>query len=171
MAVAPAASFSTPGRLAPSPLLDATKRESSSERLLALRGGGAVSPDAYCMALAGVYGGFGLFLTIAPETCFGGSSPVSYWTEFGEAGVWFARALGITMLSLYTSPMWAGMPTDVLTKVALPIGIVSFGLFYQAAAILPTASGAKNAFLPFNLWWTQVVLQAGLVVANVLALM
>lgn len=67
--------------------------------------------------------------------------------------------------------MWAGMPTDVLTKVALPIGIFTMGLFYQAAAFLPTASGSKNALLPFNLWWVQVGLQAGLLVANCMALM
>ena len=43
-------------------------------------------------------------------------------------------------------------------------------MFYMAAAVVPSASGSKNAILPFNLWWTQIPIAIGLLAANVMAL-
>ena len=128
------------------------------------------SADLFCKAMATVYGGFGVFLATIPETSFGGDSPVSYWTSFGEAGIWFARFLGIIMVSIYTAPFWGDMPAAALAKATLPINILALPMFYMAAAKIPTASGAKNAILPFNLWWTQLPIAIGLLALNVMAL-
>ena len=95
---------------------------------------------------------------------------ISAGTTFGEAGVWFARFLGIVMVSIYTSPFWGGMPADALAKATLPINVLALPMFYMAAAVVPSASGSKNAILPFNLWWTQIPIAIGLLAANVMAL-
>ena len=112
VAIVPTAAFNV-GSPRPmiKPDIGPVKQEAKSDtsKLLELRGGGIVSPEAFCSAMAMVYGGFGTLLATFPQTCFGGASPVSYWTTFGEAGTWFGRALGATMLFLYTSPYWAGL--------------------------------------------------------------
>ena len=141
------------------------------DKALALRGGMDLTPETFCQAMTVVYGGFGVFLgTLGVDTCFGPNSPVAYFTECGDCGVWFARMLGATMTLLMSSPMWAGVSAAALSKALLPLNVYFLGQFIYAAAFLPTTKDSKNAVLPFNLWWTQVAIGAALLVANKMVL-
>ena len=51
--------------------------------------------DNLCLGMAAVYSFFGITLAVAPKLCWGPESPLSYWTEMDESGVWFGRALGV----------------------------------------------------------------------------
>lgn len=171
LAVSSTSALNVPSQSAMRPALRLpTKPADATPNVLALRGGG-VDADLLCKVMAAVYGGFGIFLATIPGVAFGKNSPVSYWTTFGEAGEWFARGFGIVAVSLFTSPFWAGMPTDVLAKVALPMNILFLPLFFQAAMVLPTAKDSTNAVLPFNLWFTQIPLAASILALNIMALM
>jgi hypothetical protein len=136
-------------------------------KALALRGGADLTPETFCTMMTVVYGGFGVFLgTLGVDVCFGPNSPVSYFTECGDCGVWFARMLGATMTLLFSSPMWAGVSAAALAKAMLPLNVYYLINFIYAAAFCETTKDSKNAVLPFNLWWTQVAIGAGLLVAN-----
>lgn len=135
-------------------------------KALALRGGD-LTPELFCNMMTAVYGGFGVCLgTLGVDTFFGPNSPVSYFTECGDCGIFFARMLGATMTLLFSSPMWAGVPADALAKAILPLNVYFLANFVYAAAFCPTTKDSKNAVLPFNLWWTQVAIGAGLLLAN-----
>ena len=51
--------------------------------------------DNLCLGMAAVYSFFGITLAVAPKLCWGPESPLSYWTEMDESGVWFGRAVGV----------------------------------------------------------------------------
>ena len=54
--------------------------------------------DNLCLGMAAVYSFFGVTLAVAPKLCWGPESPLSYWTEMDESGIWFGRCVGICKL-------------------------------------------------------------------------
>ena len=86
------------------------------------------------------------------------------------SGVWFARAVGLWMVSVTLSPWTVGMNKVKLAKVYLPINLGLMGLFAQAAFSLDTTGPGKNAVLPINMWYTQLPIAAAFLGMNFLAL-
>ncbi len=141
----------------------------TNHKLLSLRGGITISKDDAVLAYASVYGFFGTLLATIPETAFGANSPLCYWSTFGDAGLWFARALGATMLAFFLSPYYANVSADSLLKMARPLDAYFIGLFVWAATTVPAAKDAKNALLPFSLWWPQIGVGLTMLAINLMA--
>ena len=146
-----------------SPLLE-NNHGDAVKNVLSLRGGAL--DDVVCHSTAAIYGGFGIALLVAPEVCFGRESAISYWKEFGDAGRWFARALGITMLTMFTSHWWADMPTDALGTALFPLHFIFTGLFISAATSVENAAKSENDLFPFNMWWTQIPISVVLTILS-----
>ena len=126
-----------------------------------------LTPTLLCKMMTAVYGGFGVILgSVGPGLAFGPKSPVSYFTEVGDAAEFFAHALGALMTLVYSSPFWAGVDAAALAKVMLPANVYFLGLFIYCATTLPAAKDSTNAILPFNLWWTQVAIGAVMLYVN-----
>jgi hypothetical protein len=115
-----------------------------------------------------LYAFFGVTLATFPITCWGPDSMFSYWTEWGDAGMFFGRALGIWMLVVTTSPWTVGMDKATLAKLYLPINLYITPLFAYVAMYIETSGPGPNALLPVNLWWPQVFISLALLVVNVL---
>ena len=127
--------------------------------------------DTLCLVMACVYTFFGVTLAISMRDFWGTNSPgCSYWTVSDDSGQWFARAAGVWMTCVCSSPYWAGMPKDALVKLYLPINIIFMGMFVQASFFMDTTGPAANATLPINLWWTQLPIAAFCLFANFMAL-
>eukprot|EP01052_Picozoa_sp_SAG31_P003424 SAG31_NODE_132_length_23398_cov_14.557620_3_plen_203_part_00 len=92
------------------------------------------STGQLCLGMACVYTFFGVTLAISPTLFFGKESPLCYWKEMDESGEWFARAMGIFMAAVTTSPWYAKVDKSALAKVYLVPNILWSGLFIQAGA-------------------------------------
>ena len=126
--------------------------------------------DTLCLGMAMVYSFFGITLAISMRDFWGTNSPgFSYWTVSDDSGQWFARAAGVWMTLITTSPWWANMPKDILARIYLPINIIFMGMFVQAAFYMDTTGPASNAVLPFSLWLTQLPIAAFFLIVNFLA--
>ena len=88
-----------------------------------------------------------------------------------DSGVWFARAVGVWMTFLTSSPWWAGMDKNVLAKIYLPVNTIFMGLCTQAAFFLETTGPAEQNIIPFNMWWTQLPIAAFLLIKNIQAVL
>lgn len=88
-------------------------------------------------------------------------------TPSADAGMFFGRATGVWMLTVTTSPWWAGMDKSVLCKLFLPINIYLTPLFYYCSTLSTTGPGV-DALLPINMWIPQAVLSLGFLVLNIL---
>ena len=92
--------------------------------------------DTLCLGMCAVYSFFGITLAISMRSFWGPDSPgFSYWNVADASGEWFARALGIWMTVLTSSPYWAGMDKSVLAKIYIIPNVlfVSLGLFVREA--------------------------------------
>ena len=128
-----------------------------------------VTASALCLGMAAIYSFFGVTLMVAPKTCWGPDSPLSYWGVMDASGIWFGRAVGIWMTAVTLSPYYAGISKSTLAKVYLPINLATMVLFVQAAFYMPGVTGpGKNALLPFSLWLTQVPIAAVLTIMNLI---
>merc|ERR1711988_680355 len=105
-----------------------------------------LTAEGVCAAYASIYVPFGIMLVLSGEAFFGGKSPFSYWTSFGEAGQFFGRTLGFMFVLVFSSPFWAGVPAEALVKVLLPLSIATMGQFIQAAAFLPARPSRRTSF-------------------------
>ena len=129
-----------------------------------------LNPETVCLLMMAVYGFFGITLAIAPAFFFGPDSIVAYWTFTPDtSGTFFGKALGIWMTAITTSPWVCGVDKGSLAKVYMIWNIFSLPLFIQCAMRDDTGPGA-NALLPVNLWMPQVLLGAGFIVFNYLAI-
>ena len=115
-----------------------------------------------------LYAFFGITLATFPITFWGPDSMFSYWTAWGDAGMFFGRALGVWMLVVTTSPWTIGMPKELLAKLYLPINLYITPLFAYVAFSLDTSGPGPNAMVPVNLWVPQVAISVVLFVLNVL---
>ena len=115
-----------------------------------------------------LYAFFGITLASFPITCWGPNSVFSYWTEWGDAGMFFGRALGVWMLVVTISPWTIGMPKELLAKLYLIINIYITPLFVYVAFFVDTSGPGPNALLPINLWMPQVAFSVVFLVLNVL---
>lgn len=140
------------------------------QAVLSLRGG-ADATELTCIGMAAIYSFFGVTLAAAPAWFWGPNSIFSYWTEMDESGVWFGRALGIWMATVTTSPWTLGMDMASLVKVYLPMNILFMAMFIQASFSLKTTGPAPQNVLPFNMWYTQLPIAAGLLAMNAKAVM
>ena len=125
--------------------------------------------DTLMVGMAACYSFFGITLCVAPYTCWGPESPLSYWTVMDDSGVFFGRAVGCWMTVVTLSPWYAGVPKAALAKVYLPANIFLMGLFTYVAFYLKTTGPGKNALLPFNMWYTQLPIAAFFLVVNIVA--
>lgn len=101
--------------------------------------------DTLCLGMCAVYSFFGITLAISMRSFWGPDSPgFTYWNVGDASGEWFARALGIWMTAVTTSPYWAGMDKNVLAKIYIIINVlfVSIRLFLRNDTLL--------SFLPFE---------------------
>ena len=130
-----------------------------------------VTANALCIGMAAVYSFFGATLFVAPKTCWGPDSPLSYWTVMDDSGVWFGRCVGLWMTAITLSPWYAGISKSSLCKVYLPTNTALMGLFLQAAFTLKTTGPGKNALLPFNMWYTQLPIAALFLIMNIMVVM
>lgn len=115
-----------------------------------------------------LYAFFGITLATFPITFWGPDSMFSYWTAWGDAGMFFGRALGVWMLVVTTSPWTIGMPKELLAKLYLPINLYITPLFAYVAFSLDTSGPGPNAMVPVNLWVPQVAISVVFLVLNVL---
>ena len=95
---------------------DDTLTRSRAVCMYALLCSGLVSLDNLILGHL-LYAFFGITLATFPITIWGPDSVFSYWTEWGDAGMFFGRTLGLWMFLVTTSPWWAGMDKAVLAKV------------------------------------------------------
>merc|ERR1711871_1038910 len=124
-----------------------------------------------CFLMCAVYTMFGVTLAVGVNSFWGENSPgFAYWNKCDEACEWFARAVGIWMAVVTTSPYWAGMPKDVLCKVYWPINFALMLHFCEAAFILKAAQPPPTNVLKFSMWYTQLPIAALLLLVNSLAL-
>ena len=129
-----------------------------------------LNPETVCLLMMAVYGFFGITLAIAPAFFFGPDSIIAYWTFTPDtSGTFFGKALGIWMTAITTSPWVCGVDKGSLAKVYMIWNIFSLPLFIQCAMRDDTGPGA-NALLPVNLWMPQVLIGAGFIVFNYLAI-
>ena len=117
---------------------------------------------------------FFLLLSLSPSFSSPPVSPIIFnvidFTVMDASGVWFARAVGLWMVSVTLSPWTVGVNKVKLAKVYLPINLGLMGLFAQAAFSLDTTGPGKNAVLPINMWYTQLPIAAAFLGMNFLAL-
>ena len=127
--------------------------------------------DTLCFGMAAVYSFFGVTLAISMRDFWGTNSPgFAYWTVADDSGQWFARAAGVWMTLVTTSPWWCGMPKDTLVRLYFPINAIFMGMFVQAAFYMDTTGPAPGNHLPFSMWLTQLPIAGFFLLANLLAL-
>lgn len=124
-----------------------------------------------CYGMAGCYSFFGVTLALAPKFFWGPESPLCYWTEWDNTGVWFARALGVWMTGITTSPWTCDISCEKLAKAYLPLNFIFMGMFLQASFLLDTTGPGENAWLPFKMFYTQLPVAATFLGLNIMAVM
>ena len=111
----------------------------------------------FCWAQALVYAvTFGTTLMISPKWFWGPDSIFCYWEVNDETGVFFGRMLGVLMVGLYLSPLYAGLEYAKLAKIVMPMNIFFLSYFAKAAFFLESIGPGHNALLPINLWKLQI---------------
>ena len=128
--------------------------------------------DALCAGMCGVYSFFGVTLAISMRDFWGPNSPgFSYWNVADASGQWFARAMGILMAAVTTSPYWAGVDKHALKKVYLVVNMLWLPMFVEAAFYSGKATAPpKTNVLPINMWITQLPVAGMLLLANLMSL-
>jgi len=128
--------------------------------------------NALCLGMACVYSFFGITLAISMRDFWGPNSPgATYWNVADASGQWFARATGIWMTAVTTSPYWAGVDKHALKKVYLPLNLLLMPMFIQCAFYMgKDTAPPKTNILPINMWITQVPVGGLLLISNLLAM-
>jgi len=125
----------------------------------------------FCWTMLALYGFiFGLPLATMPVFMFGPSSMLCYWTTWGPAGVWFGRAMGFTFLTLFLSPLYAGVSYASLARISIMPNLFYLAMFFQAAFVLDITGPGPNALLPISLWYMQLPLGFFLIAWNIYVL-